>query len=133
MGSREKKDSEMEFRILGLVVERESQRPVPGLRVRAFDRDLLFSDLLGTATTDAAGAFTIGYEGKDFQDFFDRRPDLFLEVYAPAQRKAEKEEPLYTTEDAIRWDANRLERFRVEIPRRCLGAHAPAKDPVSGV
>ncbi len=47
------------MRIVGTIVEEESGKPLAGLQVRAFDKDFLFDDKLGTAVTDAAGSFTI--------------------------------------------------------------------------
>jgi hypothetical protein len=37
----------MEFKITGIVREKESNRPIQGLLVRAFDKDMFFTDLLG--------------------------------------------------------------------------------------
>lgn len=51
----------MEFKISGIVREKETLRPLPGLLVRAFDKDLLFSDVLGSTVTDADGRFFLGY------------------------------------------------------------------------
>jgi len=102
----------LEFRVTGNVVERESRRPLPDLIVRAYDKDLLFDDLLGDATTDAAGRFEIRYAGSDFQELFERRPDIYFKILDAAGRQV-----LHTTSDSVRWDAGTDEYFEILIPR----------------
>ena len=58
------------MRAIGTVVEEESGRPIAGLRVRAFDKDILFDDKLGVAVTDAKGGFRIDYSQLDFSSIF---------------------------------------------------------------
>jgi hypothetical protein len=98
------------FRIHGQVSGAKSKGPLSGLIVQAFDKDLLFDDRLGTATTDAKGRFDIRYEESDFSDFFERRPDIYLRV-----RDADGT-LLLTTEDQVRYQADTTERFLIEIP-----------------
>ena len=109
----------MDFRISGRIAETESGKGIKGLLVRARDRDLLFDDLLGNATTDEQGAFEIAYGEKDFRELFDAKPDIYLSVYAPPSRL------LAETADAIRWDASKHERFDLKIPRDRLGPVSP--------
>ena len=54
------------MRIVGTVVEETSGKPLAGLQVRAFDKDLIFDDKLGTAVTDEAGRFRMDYSSLDF-------------------------------------------------------------------
>jgi hypothetical protein len=98
------------FRIHGQVSGANSKGPLSGLIVQAFDKDLLFDDRLGTATTDAKGRFDIRYEESDFSDFFERRPDIYLRV-----RDADGT-LLLTTEDQVRYEADTTERFPIELP-----------------
>lgn len=100
------------FRISGTVVEAGTGRPLPNLQVRAYDKDMLHSDLLGSAVTDQGGGFELSYTGDDFRELFEKRPDIYLEVIDPATG-----ETIYTSERAVRWDAGRDEVFRIEIPR----------------
>jgi outer membrane protein assembly factor BamB len=100
------------FRISGTVVEEGTGRPLPNLQVRAYDKDLLYSDLLGSAITDPGGGFELSYTGDDFQELFEKRPDIYLEVVDPATG-----ETVYTSERAVRWGAGRDEVFRIRIPR----------------
>lgn len=53
--------------ICGRVLDCETERPQPGLKVFAFDVDWIQDDDLGSATTDGTGRFTITYAGADFK------------------------------------------------------------------
>lgn len=123
----------MEFKISGVVRVKETQAPLTGLLVRAFDKDLFFSDVLGNAVTDAGGSFQLGYQEKDFREIFESRPDIYLEIYgrATAQDPGRTgDRPIFTTRSAVRFNAGRNEYFVVEIPRGDLGAEDPGGDPV---
>ena len=73
------------FRVGGEIREKGSQRPLAGLCVRAFDKDLVKDDFLGEAETDAQGRFDIRFTDADFKDFLETRPDLYLCVFVPGQ------------------------------------------------
>jgi outer membrane protein assembly factor BamB len=116
------------YRIRGTVVEEDTGRPLPGLKVRAYDKDKLYSDLLGTATTDESGSFELTYTGEEFRELFEKQPDIYLEVY-----DASGERLLYTSEESVRWGAGADEQFEVKIPRgltpgrQAGGAKPPAE------
>ena len=100
------------FRISGTVVEEGTGRPLPKLRVRAYDKDRLYDDLLGTAVTDEGGGFEMTYTGDDFQELFEKSPDIYVVVYDPTGQQT-----LYTSEESVRWGAGKDEVFQIEIPR----------------
>jgi hypothetical protein len=110
------------FRIFGTVKEAESGIGLAGLFVKAYDKDLLFDDLLGSAYTKEGGRFEIVTEAEDFRDFFERKPDIYLKILTPDASKL-----LHSTADAVRWEAGRIEHFDVRIPRRKLGKLAPKR------
>lgn len=123
----------MKFKISGIVYEKESRKPVPELLVRAFDKDLIYTDLLGNAETKPDGTFVIGYEGKDFQELFDKSPDIYLDIYGRATAKdpgRAGDKPIFTTKGSVRFNAGRSEHFTIEIPRKQLGADAPTMEKV---
>jgi hypothetical protein len=53
--------------ICGTVVSCDTNSPIAGVRVRAFDVDWIQDDPLGSAVTDAAGHFRIDYSSIDFR------------------------------------------------------------------
>jgi len=83
--------------------------------VRVFDRDLIFDDKLGFATTDADGRFEIRFSRSSFQDVGESRPDLYLRVF---DRSGTRE--IHQTADAIRWNASPSEQYRLRIPAGAL-------------
>jgi len=84
---------------------------MPDLFVKAYDRDLVFDDLLGTAMTGPDGSFEIVSESPDFRGLFEVRPDLYLRVYRP-----DRTTQIWTSEECVRWNAGRYETFDVRIP-----------------
>jgi hypothetical protein len=114
----------MKMRVLGVVKEKESGNPLPGLLVCAFDKDLFSSDFLGRTVTGPDGRFTIEYDSKDFQELLDRNPDIFVEVYGGEYIKAKslkRIRPIYTTKKSIRYSASSSEKYFIEIPKKKLG------------
>jgi hypothetical protein len=103
------------FRILGTIEEEETGRPLAHLIVRAFDRDLIFDDKVGSASTDEDGRFEIRFNRRDFSDLGESRPDLYLRVFDRAGIRE-----IHQTTDAIRWNASPSERYRLRIPARAL-------------
>jgi hypothetical protein len=70
------------FRIVGNIVDRKTKKGIGGLRVEAWDKDLLCNDLVGSAETDVAGSFRIEFDQGYFQElFFDRLPDLYFRIF----------------------------------------------------
>ena len=55
-----------EFHIHGRVIDRETQQGCAGLRVKAWDKDTVRDDPLGTVITDKEGAFHLEFDTSDF-------------------------------------------------------------------
>ena len=105
------------FRITGTVTELENGRPIGGLLVRGYDRDVVFDDFLGGCSTDAEGNFEITYTDQAFRQVFDQLPDLYLRVF-----DAGGERELYSTRHAVRNNASEEEHFNLQIPADVLHA-----------
>jgi len=113
------------FKIYGKVRELESKIGVPGLIVEALDKDLIFNDRLGSVTTDNAGNFEIRYDKEDFQElFFDQRPDIYLRIKTPDGKLVS------TTEDKVRYGANRTEEFVINLPKELLKGGENMKEKI---
>jgi hypothetical protein len=104
----------MKFEISGTVNEKETGARIPGVVVVASDKDRFWDDRLGEVLSDAAGQFHLVYDDKAFRDVFEKAPDVYLTVKTPAG------EPLYSTKDAVRFDAGHNEVFQLDIPAEVL-------------
>ena len=70
------------FRLTGQVLDRSTRAGIAWLRVEAWDRDVLADDLVGSAVTDAQGAFTVAFHRSYSKEWFlDRAPDLYVKVF----------------------------------------------------
>ena len=103
------------MRVLGTVVEEESGRPLSGLVVRAYDKDILFDDKLGSVQTNANGEFEISYTETQFRDFNETEPDLYVKVFDAGGKKL-----LHSTKKQVRKSAELVERYDIRIPRAKL-------------
>jgi hypothetical protein len=101
----------MPYYVRGTIVENETGTPLPGLYVRAYDKDLVIDDFLGDTVTDGAGAFEIVFTEVQFMDAFETQPDLYLRVFDPSGRRE-----LLSTHRAVRSDAGPEEHFDLRIP-----------------
>jgi len=110
-----------EFRIHGHVVEDESGEDLSGFFIKAYDKDLLYDDLVAGAKTDSHGRFEMAYSEKDFSEIFERKPDLCFVVSADL-----KEGPIHSTADRVLWDVGVDEQVEIRIPRHKL---PPSTEP----
>ncbi len=106
---------EFDFKVQGRVIERESRKPIAGIRVRAYDKDFFFDDVLGDATTNDRGEFSITYSKKDFSELFEAQPDLYFLVFDRTGERA-----IHSTADRVLWNAGRIETVEIEVPEHKL-------------
>ena len=106
------------FRIKGVVKEKETGHPLPGLFIKSYDKDLLFDDLLGSAFSDQIGKFDIICELSDFKDFFEKKPDIYFKVF-----NKDRTSLIHTTKDAIRWNVGKLSDHEILISYEEIESH----------
>ncbi len=70
------------FTITGNIIDSQTGQSIPGLRIEAWDKDLFFDDLVGSAETDAEGLFKIRFNEEHFKELFERHPDLYFRLYS---------------------------------------------------
>lgn len=80
------------------MIDRTTRQGVLGLRVEGWDKDLIFHDLVGSATTDTEGTFHVGFNESYFKELFlDKQPDLFFKIYRDNSL-------IKSTEDSVLWN-----------------------------
>ena len=103
------------FTISGQVQDMQAKEGICGLKVEAWDKDLLFNDLVGSAVTDESGTFSIEFTRKHFKEcFLDRQPDLFFKIYMGRQL-------ISSTEDSVLWNIKENKKqiaIEVELPEK---------------
>lgn len=101
------------FAITGHIKDTKTNKGVSNLKVEAWDKDLLFDDLVGSAITDASGDFCIEFSEAHFREcFMDRKPDLFFKVYRGRSLIA-------STEKSVFWNIKKKSKnitIEVELP-----------------
>src|SRR5262245_8434179 len=100
----------MPYRVTGSVLEDGSGRPLAGLLVRAFDKDLVFDDPLGDATTDAAGRFEVVFTEVQFRDHIETSPDLYVKVFDASGARL-----LHSTRRDVRRNVRGDENFEIRL------------------
>lgn len=115
------------FRIKGVVREKETGFPLPGLFLKAYDKDLLFDDLLGSAITDTQGKFDIICELFDFRDFFEKRPDIYFKVF-----RSDRTTLIHDTKNAVRWNQGRISEHEILIPWEEIQDHVEMEVVLTG-
>ena len=86
------------FQINGRIIDRTTKKGIPDLQIEAWDKDLIFDDLVGSAITDVEGYFRIEFTETHYQEcFLDRQPDLFFKVFRQSRL-------LTSTENSVLWN-----------------------------
>ncbi|MCG8575044.1 MAG: hypothetical protein MI810_09195 [Flavobacteriales bacterium] len=111
-----------EFQLSGVVLDHGTGKPLGGVLVKAYDRDLIYDDLVGTCVTDEKGSFKINFNAKDFQEAFDKNPDIYLNIYT-----RDGKEMLHTSAETVKLKQGIIKDFIIRIPEGKLTK--PSKEP----
>ena len=74
--------------VKGRIVD-ESQKPMAGVKVHVYDKDMVVDDYLGEATTGDDGKFRVEFTQADYTPPFspgEGRPDIYLRLTHPDGR-----------------------------------------------
>ncbi len=86
------------FKIRGQVIDRKTRQGLPGLRVEAWDKDLIVDDKIEEVVTREDGNFLMTFDESKFRELlFDRKPDLFFRIYRD-------KEFIKDTKDSVLWN-----------------------------
>lgn len=70
------------YLIYGHVVDHATHQGMPGVRVEAWDHDMVYDDLLESAVTDDCGVFRLEIAKSAFESMYiDKQPHLFFKVF----------------------------------------------------
>lgn len=102
-----------EFKIIGRIIDQQLKQGISGLRIEAWDKDLFFDDLVGSAESDAEGFFEIRFNEEHFKELITRKPDLYFRLFIADEAISGEAfdltvtpphgEPLTGTGDSVFW------------------------------
>jgi len=97
-----------EWIVFGTVTNADGS-PAAGLRVRVFDKDRKYDDLLGDTESDDNGDWWATYHERDFKETGEALPDLYVMVTDASGRV------VYSSRDSVRYEAGRSEYFDIRL------------------
>lgn len=84
--------------IAGYIIDKNTKKGTPSLKVEAWDKDLSANGFVGEATTDSNGHFQISFTKVHFRKLFsDTTPDLYFRIY-------QKDKMIHSTQDSVMWN-----------------------------
>ena len=116
------------YRVDGVITDEASGKPIPGLRVRAYDKDFFREQLLGDGHTDDTGRYEIRFDRDDFTGpliRIERHPDIFSDGTTPRIGSSTR------TRDSIVVDADRADLDRPANPVLPEAGSSPASSTCS--
>ncbi|MBL8623419.1 MAG: hypothetical protein JNK64_19050 [Myxococcales bacterium] len=113
------------FSIEGRVTGPMGDDGVAGLIIDVADRDLIFYEALGQATTDEDGRFHKRYEAHGLEALFDARPEVSLVI------RDARGAVVHRHEAADRCEAGRVVRVEVRLDEAQVAAHRDRLRPLA--
>lgn len=97
-----------EWIVFGTVTNADGS-PAAGLRVRVFDKDRKYDDLLGDTESDENGDFWATYHERDFKETGENFPDLYVMVTDASGAV------VFSSRDNVRFESGRSEYFDIHL------------------
>ncbi len=104
------------FKVSGLV-KIVSGEPAEGIRVSVFDKDMRHEQLLGTATTDDKGFYSINYSADQFRRAEKKSADLIVRAFDAQDNMLAESEIVFNAPDQVRINLT-IKPLPVTPPRR---------------
>jgi hypothetical protein len=79
-GASKEKPPRGRYAVVGQVTESATGDALPGVRVAAFDRDVIHDDRLGDDVTDASGSYRIEFGPEEFQERGEGEPEVYVSI-----------------------------------------------------
>ncbi len=98
------------YAIVTNVVDKNTKKGIGGLRVEAWDKDLILDDFIGQAVTDEEGSCILKFDERALRDAFaDRHPELYFKIFRG-------DELIVSTESSLLWNIQTGEsELRIEV------------------
>lgn len=113
------------YLIKALIVDAATGQGLPDLHVRAYDKDPVWDDCLGSDNTDAHGACTIRFFERDFRELFEGEPEVYLVIYDDGNRQLHRTEPV-----RLKREQTTLElRVPISTPRPATAIRISVAEP----
>lgn len=97
------------FVVTGRIVDDATGVGLPNVKIKAFDRDRKFDDLLGTVQTDQDGFYRLEYTAEQFREGGEDAPEVYIQVLDEA------DEPLYQSPRSVEIKSNNVETLDARI------------------
>jgi plastocyanin len=113
--------SKKEFRVSGIVCDKETKEGICGLQVEAWDKDKIFDDHLGKAITDEEGRFTIEFEASRFsKGYWERKPDIYFKIFCDIDL-------VFDSKHSVLWNAGHKTDVKLLVPFERWRGRVPCK------
>lgn len=83
------------YQVKGRVIDTTSNRPLIGLQIRAYDKDIIWDDCLGSDNTNNQGDFDICFFEHDFKEPFEGQPEVYVVIYGPDKKQLHCTKPVH--------------------------------------
>ncbi len=108
--SRRPKIGPQEWMAFGTVLD-PNGRPISGLRVRVYDKDRKYDDLLCETATDEYGDFYLKYRERMVIKTGEKKPDLYIMVEDQSGKQ------LFSSKDSVRRNPGQTSYFKISLKR----------------